>query len=460
MTLPATTRASTPRPTAAASPPPKPTVASLTATGGAWNRSQTKEVAISDLQQKFGWSDASWQGRLMKAADGAGAKARGRNGSVSASELESYLAAPTDAQFLTSTALQKERAALDAKLKGGAHAADVDAFDTKWQAAVAKRADKLSGNGDGQLTVDELNAFINDSKAGKLKDTQWVPDQKAAVFESRVAEGSGEVDPLRPQATGKSDSGMALIKEYSRASLDQGKNVPTFVSYMLSASDIRETPATVNRSKSTFTRDPVLGSKGVTDSDYNNTGFDRGHMKPAEDSPTQEAMDESHLMTNIAPQYGNHNQQVWRTLEQGVSGLVKATGGKAYILTGNLFLDAKGKPLPPESIETTGSKTRRIGVPTHNFKTVLLELPNGNLTMFAYLVPNTKQGPSKKEDIIPFLESTRVPVDRIEELLGQDLYAELPKAVQTKLEKDSKALGAFQDGSAYQSLTLLKQPAS
>ncbi len=453
MTLrPTTTRAVPPRPASAA-----PSTNAVTTPGGSWRRSTAREVPISELQEKFGWKDDSWQVGLMQAADAASPiKSRGGNGQVSAAELEAYLAAPEDGQYLTSTALQQKRSSLDAKLAAaGGTAVDVDAFDGGWQATVARRADLLGGNGDGQLSAEELDAFIQASKAGKHAETRWVPDQQMAALQSRVAEAAGEVDPLR--ATGDAGSeALGLVKEYSRISLDQGANVPTFVSYMLSASDIRETPATVSRLESTFVRDPELGRDGVTDSDYTRTGFDRGHMKPAEDSPTQEAMNESHQMTNIAPQHGNHNQQVWRTLEQGVSGLVNAQGGKAYIVTGNLYLDDKGQPLPPEQRETTGAGSRRLAVPTHNFKTVLHELPNGNLTMYAYLVPNVKDGPSKKEDILPLLDSHRVPVDRIEELLGQDLYANLPKRVQARLEKGTPGEGVFQRNSLYFASSLFR----
>ncbi|RYZ10699.1 MAG: DNA/RNA non-specific endonuclease, partial [Myxococcaceae bacterium] len=90
------------------------------------------------------------------------------------------------------------------------------------------------------------------------------------------------------------------------------------------------------------------------------------------------------------------------------------------------------------------------------FKTVLLELPNGNLSMFAYMVPNAKEGPSKKDDIVPMLEASRVPVDQLEGLLGQDLYAQLPKGVQEKLETDASAAGIFQQQSLYESATLLR----
>ncbi|NVJ06217.1 DNA/RNA non-specific endonuclease [Myxococcus sp. AM001] len=453
MTLrPTSTRVVPPRPASAASP-----LNAVTTPGGSWRRSTAREVPIGELQEKFGWTDESWQVGLMNAADAAsGVKSRKGNGAVSAAELERYLAAPEDGQYLTSTALQQKRSALDAKLaQGNGTAVDVDAFEGGWQATVARRADLLGGNDDGQLSAEELDAFIQASKAGKHADTRWVPDQQMAALQSRVAEAAGELDPLRPEGA-PGANGLSLVKEYARLALDQGANVPTFVSYMLSAADVQETPAGVSRLESTFVRDPELGRAGVTDSDYTNTGFDRGHMKPAEDSPTQEAMDESHQMSNIAPQHGNHNQQVWRTLEQGVSGLVNSQGGKAYIFTGNLYLDAKGQPLPPEQRETTGAGERRIAIPTHNFKTVLHELPNGNLTMYAYLMPNAKEGPSKKEDILPLLDSHRVPVDRIEELLGQDLYANLPQRVQDKLEKGTPGEGVFQRDSLYFAASLFR----
>nr|WP_284668568.1 DNA/RNA non-specific endonuclease [Myxococcus sp. SDU36] len=453
MTLrPTSTRVVPPRPASAASP-----LNAVTTPGGSWRRSTAREVPIGELQEKFGWTDESWQVGLMNAADAAsGVKSRNGNGAVSAAELERYLAAPEDGQYLTSTALQQKRSALDAKLaQGNGTAVDVDAFEGGWQATVARRADLLGGNADGQLSAEELDAFIQASKAGKHADTRWVPDQQMAALQSRVAEAAGELDPLRPEGA-PGANGLSLVKEYARLALDQGANVPTFVSYMLSAADVQETPAGVSRLESTFVRDPVLGRAGVTDSDYTNTGFDRGHMKPAEDSPTQEAMNESHQMSNIAPQHGNHNQQVWRTLEQGVSGLVNSQGGKAYILTGNLYLDDQGQPVPPEQRETTGAGERRLAIPTHNFKTVLHELPNGSLTMYAYLMPNAKDGPSKKEDILPLLDAHRVPVDRIEELLGQDLYANLPKRVQDRLEKGTPGEGVFQRDSLYFAASLFR----
>jgi endonuclease G len=426
--------------------------ATASTTSGSWLRSATREVSISELQQKFGWKEGSWQADLLKAADAASPSGSHRgNGSVSAAEVERYLQSPDDARFLTSSALQQERTALEQKLAGGQRSVAVDAFDSDWQDAVARRAD-LSG--DGKLSRTELDTFFTDVKAGKARDVQWVPDQKNAMFQSKVAESAGELEPLRP--AGSEGSGLSLLKEYMRVSLDQAKNVPTLVSHMLSAADLQERPVEVDRDKSQFEADPELGQSGVKGTDYRGSGFDRGHMKPAADSPDQAAMDESHLMTNMAPQYPNVNQQSWATLEDAVRDLVSTTGGKAYVMTGNLYLDAKGQPLPPEALKTIGNEARRIAVPTHNFKTVLLELPNGNLSMFAYMVPNVKDAPTGTDNISKFLESSRTSVDKLEELLGQDLYAQLPKSVQAKLEADTSAKLAFREASQFQAASLLR----
>ncbi|HYH96929.1 MAG TPA: DNA/RNA non-specific endonuclease, partial [Hyalangium sp.] len=227
--------------------------ATAATTSGSWRRSTAREVPISELQQKFGWAEGGWQADLLKAADAASpVRTRRGNGSVSAAEVERYLQNPTDSRFLTSSVLQQQRSALEQKLAGGARSVAVDAFDSDWQDAVARRAD-LSG--DGKLSRTELNTFFTDVKDGKAQDVQWVPDQKSAMFESKVAESAGELDPLRPAG---SSEGLSLLKDYMRVSLDEKTNVPTFVSHMLSAADLEERPFGVSREKSQFQEDPEL----------------------------------------------------------------------------------------------------------------------------------------------------------------------------------------------------------
>ena len=61
----------------------------VSTTSGSWRRSTAREVPISELQQKFGWSEGSWQADLLKASDAASpTRTRRANGSVSAAEVE------------------------------------------------------------------------------------------------------------------------------------------------------------------------------------------------------------------------------------------------------------------------------------------------------------------------------------------------------------------------------------
>src|SRR6185295_8009322 len=413
---------------------------STTATAAASGTTpHTHPVPIKDLETKFGWKPDSWQHQLLTDADAAGKK----DGKVSVAELEKYLANPKDLKFVNSENLQKMRADMGT----GAAPRSTDAFKPGWERNLAKAAD---ANKDNHLSPEEFNAFVSQMK--QRTDTHeagstWLPDQKQAAFSSRIAASTGEVDRLAPD--GPLKDGKDLFKEYMRIATSDGHRVPQWVAYQLDAADIRETPETVTRKgdksnpipayrkANPFHQDPDDGPGAVDDKEYEGSGFDQGHMKPAESSPSQEAMYESFLMSNMSTQHGALNQNTWRYLEDGVHELVQATGGKATIITGNAFLDEKGNPLPEDKIPYFTEKDgHRLAVPTHCFKTVLLEQPDGQVTMMAYLVPNDPNLSRKQDDGVKLLQQSRVSVDQIEKIIGHDLYSQLPKATQAKLEAD------------------------
>ena len=379
-------------------------------------------VAISELEARYGWSQGSWQDRLLKAAD---AKTGSADGKVSVKELDGYLAAPDDLQFLTSTAMQQERA----QVASGAKA--VEAFDTGWQRNLAQAAD---GNKDGSLTSTELNSYLTSVKsAGTNAATQWMPDQKAAPIDSRIADFTREADFLTP--VGGLPNGTILSKNYMRMSADTEKRVPQWVSYRLTAADIAERPPGVKR-RDNFYPDPELGSKGSQLSDYKGSGYDRGHQKPAMDSPNQEAMDETFLLSNMAPQHAALNQKSWVLLEQATGQLVQATGARATVITGGMFLDAQGNPLPEDQTKWIGAGGQeRVAVPTHFFKAVVLEFPDGTAKSFAYLCPHTTKAGSQSEQLA-FLAANRVSVDQLEQKLGEDLFHGLDPSVEAQIEAD------------------------
>ncbi|HVE82895.1 MAG TPA: DNA/RNA non-specific endonuclease [Myxococcales bacterium] len=379
-------------------------------------------VAISDVEARYGWAQGSWQDRLLQAADH---KAGSPDGKVTVKELDDYLAAPDDLQFITSSAMQQERA----QVAGGAKT--VNDFDDGWQRNMARAADS---NHDGSLTSSELNGYLTSVKsAGSGASTQWMPDQKAAPFDSRIADFTKEADFLTP--AGGLPNSTLLSKNYMRISEDSQKRVPQWVSYSLTAADIAERPAGVQR-KDNFKPDPELRD-GSQLADYKGSGFDRGHQRPAADSVNQESMDESFLLSNMAPQKGPLNQRSWALLEQATNELVEATGAKATIITGGLFLDKSGNPLPPEQTQWIGAGgQKRVGVPTDFFKAVLLQFPDGTAKTFAYVCPNTDNVGSKQPEQAAFLRNSRVSVDQLEQKLGEDLFAGLDPAVQAQIEAD------------------------
>ena len=93
---------------------------------------------------------------------------------------------------------------------------------------------------------------------------------------------------------------------------DQRKT-PMWVSYYITSQDLKKS---VPR-KDSFKADPNLKSGFRAEpSDYEKSGFDRGHMAPCEDmSRDSKTMEESFYLSNMVPQNPNNNQQFWKKLE-------------------------------------------------------------------------------------------------------------------------------------------------
>lgn len=383
-------------------------LSSLTALPGA-AKAQVRPVDIAALEQRFGWAAGGWQDRLLHSADG------NQDGQVTRADVDAYLAKGGNAQFVTSEVLALLGREVSAQT--GPSSATKD---------VTRAADR---NHDGTVVQDEFVAYVKDVQAG-VGGVRWVPNQQAALFASDVAELTGEADDLLPSGL----TGPVLDREYLRIQEDTATVVPRLASYQLNAADMLETPATVVR-KNRFHKDAAWPASPVP-LDYKKSGVDQGHLKPAEDSPTLEAMDESFLMTNMAPQYGVLNQYTWAYLEAGIRQLVEATGGKATIHTGTLFVDAQGKPLPLDQVKRAGPK--KLAVPTHFFKAVLLTLPDGTRRSFAYVVPNLSTLSRKSADAQTLLAQSRVSVAALERTLGPsvDLFPGLPADVGPQVKAD------------------------
>uniref|UniRef100_A0A1D1XKQ0 Endonuclease n=1 Tax=Anthurium amnicola TaxID=1678845 RepID=A0A1D1XKQ0_9ARAE len=153
----------------------------------------------------------------------------------------------------------------------------------------------------------------------------------------------------------------------------------------------------VDRSKSRFLEDLDIPEKFRAKlTDYVKSGYDRGHMAPAGDAKfSQEAMDETFLLSNVAPQVGNgFNRDYWAHFEEFCRRLVYNEGFKdVYLFTGPAYLPKKDENDKwYVKYEMIGS----IAVPTHYYKVILAAKDDPSkaggrfYALGAFLVPNER----------------------------------------------------------------------
>lgn len=93
--------------------------------------------------------------------------------------------------------------------------------------------------------------------------------------------------------------------------------------------------------------------------DYRGSGYSRGHMAPAGDMHTADAMAQSFSLANMVPQNQRHNAGAWSRIEQDTRKYVMRAQGDVYVFTGPVYADQ------PEKIGEGG-----VAVPSHLYKVV------------------------------------------------------------------------------------------
>lgn len=126
-----------------------------------------------------------------------------------------------------------------------------------------------------------------------------------------------------------------------------------------------------------FRPDPEIPrGAGPANADYARSGWDRGHMAPAQDfSRDPEAMSESFLFSNIVPQDPKNNRLAWKELESLTREWAQ-TRGEVFVITGPVYNN--GAPLA-----VIGRS--KVWVPTHIFK-IIIDARRGESV--AFVLPN------------------------------------------------------------------------
>jgi endonuclease G len=165
-----------------------------------------------------------------------------------------------------------------------------------------------------------------------------------------------------------------------------------------------------------FRQDPSVSSGSAQLSDYNKSGYDRGHLCPAGDMTfNEQAMSETFYLSNMSPQVPAFNRGIWKTLETLVREWAEEDDS-IFIVTGGILSEFKG------SIGLDG-----VTVPKSYFK-VIYDL-TGEKKMIAFILPNEK-GLKPLQDYV-------VTVDSVQKVTGIDFFPCLPDTLRNRLEETS-----------------------
>lgn len=126
-----------------------------------------------------------------------------------------------------------------------------------------------------------------------------------------------------------------------------------------------------------FKADPGIPKElQANDSDYYKSGYDKGHMAPANDfEGSLDLMKDSFLYSNAVPQAPSNNRGVWKRLENYT---------RNYAVDHNLVYVFTGAIVGPEHL-TMGNN---VCVPTQLYKVIV---NTADSTTEAFLIPNTNE---------------------------------------------------------------------
>lgn len=212
------------------------------------------------------------------------------------------------------------------------------------------------------------------------------------------------------------DETAEIKKDYTgfMVSFNPEKHQPNYVVWELTADEASAGGAR----NSKFRPDPdVYGC--ATLADYRNSGFDRGHMAPAADMKwSEEAMNDSHFLTNMCPQERKLNGGRWATLENKC---------REWAARDSALIIVCGPVLSDRMPRTIGAS--RIPVPERFFKVILAPYANPPRGI-AFIMPNSPQ--------VDGLRQLATSIDNVEVITGFDFFSALPDTIENMVESTAK----------------------
>ncbi len=170
----------------------------------------------------------------------------------------------------------------------------------------------------------------------------------------------------------------------------------------------------VSRSGNKFTPDPNLGTLSPVSDDYTGSGYDRGHMCPANDClQSGTALFESFYMSNVCPQKSSLNRRSWLTLEDKChTWILDNFYTSLYIVCG---------PVPDEIDKVIVTPLRHIVVPKRFFKAIIGEKRSGGYYGVAFIFDQKGH-------------TEYMSIDDLELIVHRDLFSNMPSRISKRAE--------------------------
>lgn len=196
-------------------------------------------------------------------------------------------------------------------------------------------------------------------------------------------------------------------KEYIFVCYSHKYHQPIYVKYQINSSVLID-----SISRSDNFRVDTLVDLNLSLKDYKNSGFDRGHLKPAASSKgSEEEMSESFFLSNISPQYPRFNREVWKKIESFERSLLDDYDS-LIIYTGNTF----------NCINNQKLNNSKIRIPKKVFKTIM----TSDSTGISFVCPN-------KADVT-YKDITVLSIEELESLIKEELYPGYSKFSQAEVD--------------------------
>ena len=157
------------------------------------------------------------------------------------------------------------------------------------------------------------------------------------------------------------------------------------------------------------------------------TRYDRGHQLPSADRLNRESNEQTFYFTNMTPQVGALNQNIWATLENKVREWSRSMD-TLYVVTGCVVAGSKDYALDNEG--------KKVTVPTAYYKALLgykkdgtlgITAQTGGYTACAFWFPHEAYSGNVMDKSMTIAE--------LEEKTGFDFFVNLPEKTAEKVEK-------------------------